>query len=68
MTRHISYEKVFVLIVPILLSILVGVLSWMSVTLHQIAGSLQVVVYRLDEHDRRIQNLETLFLEQRAQP
>lgn len=66
MTRHISYEKVFALLVPFLLSVLVGVLSWMGLTLHEIAGSLRVVVYRLDDHDRRIQHLESFFLEARS--
>ena len=67
MTRGtISYEKAFAFVVPCLLSVLIGVLSWMGVTLHEIAGSLRVVVYRLDDHDRRIQNLETLFLNSRV--
>jgi hypothetical protein len=49
-------------LIPSLLSILVAILSWMASNIHNMAGTLAVAVSEIKDHDRRLQNLETLYL------
>jgi hypothetical protein len=49
-------------LIPSLLSVLVAILSWMASNIHNMASTLAVAVSEIKEHDRRIENLETLFL------
>jgi hypothetical protein len=50
-------------LIPGLLSCLLAVLSWLANSVHQMAGTLAVAVSEIKDHDRRLQNLETLFLD-----
>lgn len=45
-------------IVPVLMSVMVGILGWMAQNIHSISKSLAVVVYRVDNHEERIDALE----------
>jgi hypothetical protein len=49
-------------LIPSLLSILVAILSWMANNIHNMAGTLAVAVNEIRDHDRRLENLESLFL------
>lgn len=44
--------------ITILMSVMVGILGWMAQNIHSISKSLAVVVYRVDDHEERIDALE----------
>lgn len=45
-------------IIPALLSTLIAILAWMAMSIQDIGKSLAVAVTKIDEHERRITNLE----------
>lgn len=61
MGQSVTHAKVNDWLVPALLGACVGVLAWMAITLYDISGTLRVSVYRIEEHERRLSNLETLY-------
>lgn len=65
MAATVTWEKVGTVLVPALLTILIGVLSWMAANIAEINRTLAVAVQRVDELDRRVSNLETLYLHPR---
>ena len=62
MNRAVTHEKLNEWLVPGLLAVLVAVLSWMAVTLNDISRNLAVATVRIEDHDRRLANLEALYL------
>ena len=42
-----------------------ALLGWIGTTLYQMSSTLAVAVTRIEDHDRRLTNLETLFLDPR---
>jgi hypothetical protein len=57
----VTHETVSSWIIPVLLTTCIGVLSWMAITLQDIGRNLAVVVYRVDDHERRMQALEGII-------
>lgn len=49
-------------LIPALLMTLIGILGWMALTLQDMSRTLAVAAYQIQDHERRIENLETLFL------
>ena len=49
-------------LIPGLLSLLLAVLSWMASSVHDMSSTLAGAVNEIKDHDRRLENLETLFL------
>jgi hypothetical protein len=45
-----------------------ALLGWIGTNIHQISTTLAVAVTKIEEHERRISNLETLFLEPMRRP
>lgn len=45
-------------VVAVLMSVMVAILGWMAQNIHSISKSLAVVVYRVDNHEERIDALE----------
>lgn len=62
---NISWQKLGEILVPLLLTLLCAILGWMASNISEINSSLAVAVVKIDEHDRRLSNLETLYLHQR---
>lgn len=62
MSKEVTHEKLTEWMIPGLLVVLVAVLSWMAVTLNDISRSLAVATTRIEDHDRRLANLEALYL------
>lgn len=55
----ISHQKLTGWMVPALLTGALGILTWMATNLNRISESLAVVVYRLENHEKRIDVLES---------
>lgn len=53
-------EKVLDWLVPCLLTATLGVLGWMGLNISEISKNLAVAVYKIDDHERRINRLENL--------
>jgi len=49
-------------LVEFMMAVGLGVMSWMAVNIHEISKAIAVYGYRIEDLDRRTQNLETLFL------
>lgn len=55
-------EKIMDWIMPVLLSAAVAGIGGIYRELTQISTSLAVAITKIQDHDRRLENLETLFL------
>lgn len=55
--------KVLNWIMPALLSATLAVLGWMAVNINRISENLAVAVYKIDDHEKRIDVLEVLCRE-----
>lgn len=49
-------------LVEFMMAVGLGVMSWMAVNIHEISKAIAVYGYKIEDLDRRTQNLETLFL------
>lgn len=49
---------------PYILTAILGLMGWIATNIAGIRESLAVAVTKVEDHDRRISNLETLFLHQ----
>jgi len=48
-------------LIPMLLSVLIAILSWLANSVHDMAGTLAVAVSEIQSHDRRISRLEGFY-------
>lgn len=53
-----SAEKIVHILVPMLLSAILGLLGWMGNSLNKISEGMAVVTYRVNDHGERISALE----------
>ncbi len=58
---EITDKRVIDWLIPALLTGIAGSLMWLSSSVSELSGSVREVVVTLDAHERRLQNLETLF-------
>lgn len=58
MADHSTDHRVTSWLMPTLLSVTVALLGWMSLNLNRISESLAVAVYKIDNHDKRIETIE----------
>jgi len=49
-------------VVPCLLALASAFLGWIGVNIQELTKTVAVAVARIEDHDRRLSNLETLFL------
>lgn len=49
-------------LIETMMAVGLAVLSWMALNIHDMSKSLAVFGVRIEDHDRRILNLESLFL------
>jgi hypothetical protein len=49
-------------LLPALLSAGVGALGWLALSVSDLSGSVRELVVQMGDHERRLDNLETLFL------
>lgn len=47
---------------PLMFGTLISILAWIAVTLQSMSNTLAVAVTKVEDHDRRLSNLETLFM------
>jgi hypothetical protein len=47
---------------PLMFGTLISVLAWIAVTLQSMSNTLAVAVTKVEDHDRRLSNLETLYM------
>lgn len=57
----VTHQKLTEWLIPSLLGVLIAILGWMALTLTDISRSLAVAVTRIDELERRVANVETLY-------
>lgn len=48
-------------LIPALLTVAVALLGWLAVSVAGLDGSMKVAVVRIDDHERRLDNLEVLY-------
>lgn len=53
-------------LIPALLAAGVGSLAWLGLSVSDMAATLRVIVYRVDDHEARLDNIETLYLSKRG--
>ncbi len=58
----ISHKEAAGWLIPVMLAALLGVLGWMATNIAEISKTMSVAVTRVEDHERRLANLETLFL------
>lgn len=58
-----TYENLMAWFVPALLTIAVGVLAWMASEISEMSESLAVAVYKIDDHEARLDVLEHRYIE-----
>ena len=51
---------------PLMFGTLISILAWIAVTLQSMSNTLAVAVTKVEDHDRRLSNLETLYLNNRG--
>lgn len=51
-------KKLLDWLMPVLLSATLAVLGWMAVNINRISENLAVAVYKIDDHEKRIDVLE----------
>jgi hypothetical protein len=64
----LTHERVLAWLVPGLLAGTVSALVWIGSNIADIRTSLGVAVFRIEDHERRIDNLEALFLPTTPKP
>lgn len=47
---------------PLMFGTLISILAWIAVTLQSMSNTLAVAVTKVEDHDRRLSNLETLYM------
>jgi cytochrome c-type biogenesis protein CcmH/NrfF len=58
----ITHQKALDWLIPVLLTMLIGVVSWMGKNIARISESLAVVTTITENHERRLDRLESLYL------
>jgi hypothetical protein len=48
---------------PLMFGTLISILAWIAVTLQSMSNTLAVAVTKVEDHDRRLSNLETLYMQ-----
>lgn len=47
---------------PLMFGTLISILAWIAVTLQSMSNTLAVAVTKVEDHDRRLSNLEQLYM------
>lgn len=55
-------QRALSFLIPCLLSLTIGILSWMALNVNRISETLAVMVYKSENHEKRIEFLESLRL------
>lgn len=58
----ITHAKAVDWLLPVLLTMLIGVVSWMAKNIARISESLAVVTTVTENHERRLDRMEELYL------
>jgi hypothetical protein len=52
-------DNVLSWLIPSFLAALLGILGWIGVNINEMSKSLALVVYRIDDHEKRIDYIES---------
>lgn len=57
----LNQQRINGYLIPSLISLAIGILSWMALNVNRISETLAVLVYKSELHERRIDNLEGFY-------
>lgn len=66
-SNAITHAKALDWLIPVLLTMLIGVVSWMGRNIARISESLAVVTTITQSHEQRLDRLESLYLHVRRE-
>ncbi len=58
----VTHKDVSSKLIAFMAAAALALLGWIGANIHQMSATLAVAVSKIEDHDRRLSNLETLFL------